>query len=81
MVFNYHFDSLWHPGPALLDDLLGVRPCQHDNRVELPVGQLVHRTGGHVQEGVLAAVHRALDGRQADDARLEAGPAAVRVLL
>ena len=62
--------SLWHPGPAVLDGLLGVGPGQDNDGVELGVVELVHGIGRHVQQRVLALVHDVSDGGQSHDTRL-----------
>ena len=61
---------LWHPAPAVLDDLLGVGPGEYDDGVELRVVELVHGVGGDVEERVVAGGHDVADGRQAHDAGL-----------
>ena len=53
---------------AVLDGLFRVRFGEDDDRIELGVVQLVHRVRGHVQQGVIAAVHDLSDGRQSHDA-------------
>ena len=56
----------------LLDRLLGVGLGEDDDGIELCVVQLVDSVGRDVQEGVLAAIHDLADGRESDDAGLDA---------
>ena len=57
------------PGnPDLLDPLLGVSLEEDDDGVESGVVELVDGRRRHVQQGVRAALHDALDGGEAHDA-------------